>query len=106
MLFPEGERSIDGDVKKFRKGAAILSAHLNAPIVPIAVDGLFDLWPRGRQSNWAGLLPWRAEAEAADALARVGREYSRHCEAARRIAREYFEASVLLPPILEVAGVQ
>jgi long-chain acyl-CoA synthetase len=61
MLFPEGERSIDGDVKKFRKGAAILSAHLDAPIVPIAVDGLFDLWPRGRPSNWAGLLPWRAK---------------------------------------------
>jgi long-chain acyl-CoA synthetase len=60
MLFPEGERTIDGDVKKFRKGAAILSAHLDAPIVPIAVDGLFDLWPRGRPSNWAGLLPWRA----------------------------------------------
>ena len=61
MLFPEGERSIDGEVKKFRKGAAILSAHLDAPIVPIAVDGLFDLWPRGRPSNWAGLLPWRAK---------------------------------------------
>jgi long-chain acyl-CoA synthetase len=61
MLFPEGERSIDGDVKKFRKGAAILSAHLDAPIVPIAVDGLFNLWPRGRPSNWAGLLPWRAK---------------------------------------------
>jgi long-chain acyl-CoA synthetase len=60
MLFPEGERSIDGEVKKFRKGAAILSAHLDAPIVPIAVDGLFDLWPRGRPANWAGLLPWRA----------------------------------------------
>jgi long-chain acyl-CoA synthetase len=61
MLFPEGERSIDGDVKKFRKGAAILSAHLDAPIVPIAVDGLFDLWPRGRPSIWAGLLPWRVK---------------------------------------------
>jgi long-chain acyl-CoA synthetase len=61
MLFPEGERSIDGDVKTFRKGAAILSAHLDAPIVPVAVDGLFDLWPRGRPSNWAGLLPWRVK---------------------------------------------
>jgi long-chain acyl-CoA synthetase len=61
MLFPEGERSIDGDPKKFKKGAAILSAHLDAPIVPIAVDGLFDLWPRGRPSNWAGLLPWRVK---------------------------------------------
>jgi long-chain acyl-CoA synthetase len=61
VLFPEGERSIDGDLKKFRKGAAILSAHLNAPIVPVALDGLFELWPRGRSLNWRRLLPWRAE---------------------------------------------
>jgi len=60
ILFPEGERSIDGELKKFRKGAAILSAHLSAPIVPVALDGLFDLWPRGRAFNWRGLLPWRS----------------------------------------------
>jgi long-chain acyl-CoA synthetase len=60
ILFPEGERSIDGELKKFRKGAAILSAHLAAPIVPVALDGLFELWPRGRAFNWRGLLPWRS----------------------------------------------
>ncbi len=60
ILFPEGERSIDGELKPFRKGAAILSSHLNAPIVPVALDGLYTLWPRGRSFNWRGLLPWRA----------------------------------------------
>jgi long-chain acyl-CoA synthetase len=60
MLFPEGERSIDGELKAFRKGAAILSAHTGAPIVPVALDGLYELWPRGRPFNWRGLLPWRA----------------------------------------------
>ena len=60
ILFPEGERSIDGELKKFRKGAAILSAHLTAPIVPVALNGLFELWPRGRAFNWRGLLPWRS----------------------------------------------
>ena len=60
ILFPEGERSIDGTLKKFRKGAAILSAHTGAPIVPVALDGLFELWPRGRSFNWRGLLPWRS----------------------------------------------
>lgn len=60
MLFPEGERSIDGELKTFRKGAAILSAHCQAPIVPAAMDGLFLLWPRSRSFNWRGLLPWRA----------------------------------------------
>jgi long-chain acyl-CoA synthetase len=59
MLFPEGERSIDGELKKFRKGASILSAHLNVPIVPVALDGLFELWPRGRAFNWRFLLPWK-----------------------------------------------
>jgi long-chain acyl-CoA synthetase len=59
VLFPEGERSIDGGVKKFRKGAPILSAHLDAPIVPVALDGLFDLWPRGRSFQWRALWPGR-----------------------------------------------
>ena len=43
VLFPEGERSIDGTVKPFKKGAAILSHHLAAPIVPVALDGLYHL---------------------------------------------------------------
>ena len=58
VLFPEGERSIDGGVKKFKKGAAILSRHLDVPIVPVAIDGLFDVWPRNRPLAWRRLLPW------------------------------------------------
>jgi 1-acyl-sn-glycerol-3-phosphate acyltransferase len=49
VLYPEGERSIDGTPKVFKKGAAILSIHLQAPIVPIAVDGMYDAWPRGKR---------------------------------------------------------
>ena len=56
ILFPEGERSIDGELKTFRKGAAILAAHLDAPIVPVALDGIFPLWPRGRRFSWRALL--------------------------------------------------
>jgi 1-acyl-sn-glycerol-3-phosphate acyltransferase len=59
VLFPEGERSIDGELKKFRKGAPILSSHLQAPIVPVALDGLFDLWPRGRSLQWRLFKPWK-----------------------------------------------
>jgi long-chain acyl-CoA synthetase len=57
ILFPEGERSIDGFVKTFKKGAAILSLHLRVPIVPIAMDGVFDVWPRNRPFRWRALLP-------------------------------------------------
>ena len=49
LLYPEGERSIDGTPKTFKKGAAILSIHMQAPIVPVAIDGFYDAWPRGRQ---------------------------------------------------------
>jgi long-chain acyl-CoA synthetase len=58
VLFPEGERSIDGTVKKFKKGAPILAQHLRVPIVPVAITGLFELWPRGRGCNWRRLRPW------------------------------------------------
>ena len=57
ILFPEGERSIDGELKTFKKGASILSAHLHAPIVPVALDGLYALWPRSRSLQWRRLLP-------------------------------------------------
>lgn len=59
VLFPEGERSIDGTVKRFKKGAPILSRHLGVPVVPVAVKGVHELWPRGRAFNWRGVLPWR-----------------------------------------------
>ena len=57
VLFPEGERSIDGTVKTFKKGASILSLHLDAPIVPVALDGTHDVWPRGRWPRWGRWLP-------------------------------------------------
>jgi long-chain acyl-CoA synthetase len=57
VLFPEGERSIDGTVKHFKKGAAILAHHLQLPIVPVAIEGLHQVWPRNRPLAWRRLLP-------------------------------------------------
>ena len=48
ILYPEGERSIDGTPRTFKKGAAILSSHLQVPIVPVAIEGFHDAWPRGK----------------------------------------------------------
>lgn len=49
ILYPEGERSIDGPPKTFKKGAAILSIHLQAPVVPVAIEGFYEAWPRGKR---------------------------------------------------------
>jgi long-chain acyl-CoA synthetase len=48
ILYPEGERSIDGIPKTFKKGAAILSIHVQVPIVPMAIEGFYEVWPRNK----------------------------------------------------------
>ena len=78
VLFPEGERSIDGTVKKFKKGAPILAQHMGVPIVPVAIKGVFELWPRGGSLNWRLLGPWsrhrvRIVDRRADVVRRDGR---------------------------------
>jgi long-chain acyl-CoA synthetase len=45
-IYPEGERAFDGRLHEFKKGAAILSAELGLPILPVALDGLHKVWPR------------------------------------------------------------
>lgn len=47
VVFPEGERSIDGTLKVFRKGPAILATCLEIPIVPVGIRGSFEVWARG-----------------------------------------------------------
>src|SRR5208282_3641021 len=49
VLYPEGERTNDGHPRVFRKGAAILSIHPQAPIVPIAIEGFYEAWPRPKK---------------------------------------------------------
>jgi long-chain acyl-CoA synthetase len=57
IMYPEGERSIEGPPKKFKKGAAILAQHLNVPIVPVAEYGFHACWPRGK--GFQGFHPLR-----------------------------------------------
>jgi long-chain acyl-CoA synthetase len=45
-IYPEGERSFDGLLHQFKKGAAILASELDVPIVPVALDGVYKVWPR------------------------------------------------------------
>jgi long-chain acyl-CoA synthetase len=47
-LFPEGERSADGRVRTFRKGAGILVRELRVPVLPAHIAGAFEAWPRGQ----------------------------------------------------------
>lgn len=54
LFFPEGTRSEDGRVKKFKRGAFTVAAKEGARVVPIAIRGTHKLMPRGREMRLAG----------------------------------------------------
>lgn len=45
-LFPEGTRTWDGKLREFRRGAALLSVKTGRPIVPCAILGAYEMFPR------------------------------------------------------------
>lgn len=48
-LFPEGTRSRDGELADLKAGIAVLAARTRVPVVPAAVAGTFEAWPRSRR---------------------------------------------------------
>lgn len=45
-LFPEGIRSLDGNVGKFKKGFGILAKEAKSKLVPVMLEGAYEAWPR------------------------------------------------------------
>jgi len=43
LIFPEGHETKDGQMQPFKAGIGLLASELNVPIVPIKLDGLFEL---------------------------------------------------------------
>jgi long-chain acyl-CoA synthetase len=43
LVFPEGRRTPDGEMKPFREGIGLLARKLNVPIVPARIEGLYEL---------------------------------------------------------------
>lgn len=49
VIFPEGGRSPDGWGQEFRGGAAYLSVRTGVPVVPVYLEGTWEVWPKGRR---------------------------------------------------------
>ncbi|WP_026473002.1 AMP-binding protein [Alkaliflexus imshenetskii] len=47
IIFPEGTRSLTGDLGQFKKTFAILSRELNIPVVPVSIKGAINALPKG-----------------------------------------------------------
>lgn len=48
-LFPEGTRTPDGKIQPLERGVALIIRKAGVPIVPVAIDGGYDAWPRTRK---------------------------------------------------------
>jgi long-chain acyl-CoA synthetase len=49
LLFPEGRHSEDGTMRPFRTGIGLLAKNLRIPVVPMRIDGLFELKRAGKK---------------------------------------------------------
>ena len=45
-VFPEGSRTPDGTILPLQNGFALIVRRAGVPIVPVAIDGTFQSWPR------------------------------------------------------------
>lgn len=52
MVFPEGARTFDGRMRAFRRGAFTLADELQLPVVPMTINGSFDVLPRQRDGHF------------------------------------------------------
>ena len=48
VIFPEGTRTIDGKLQKFKKGGFHMAINTNTPILPLVVKGGFKYKPKNR----------------------------------------------------------
>ena len=56
-VFPEGARSFTGHMGQFRRGAFALADELQLPVVPLTINGSFDIMPRMRDGHFANWHP-------------------------------------------------
>jgi 1-acyl-sn-glycerol-3-phosphate acyltransferase len=49
IIFPEGTRSITGELREFKSGVGALVAGRDVAVVPCFIDGSFRAWPKGKR---------------------------------------------------------
>lgn len=52
VVFPEGARTFTGHMGKFKRGAFMLADEIQLPVVPLTINGSFNVMPRMRDFRW------------------------------------------------------
>ena len=56
LIFPEGTRSLDGKLKPLKRGGFFLAINSQTDIVPVSIQGTFEIMPKGQFSVRKGLI--------------------------------------------------
>ena len=48
VIFPEGTRSLNGEVGRFKRGAFQIALDLGLPVIPLSLTGCFEVLPKGK----------------------------------------------------------
>jgi len=48
LIFPEGTRSLSGQLQPFKLGIGLLAFELDVPIVPVHISGTYQALPKGK----------------------------------------------------------
>ncbi len=84
FVFPEGTRSLDGSLARFRAGTFMMAIEAGLPVVPVAVDGSRFVMRKGQLMT----SPGHVRVTVLDPIATAGRRP----EDARAFAREVQQA--------------
>jgi long-chain acyl-CoA synthetase len=64
LVFPEGRHTTDGRLCSFRAGIGLLAVNLGIPVVPMRIDGLFEVKTAGRRFA----APWKISVRIGKAM--------------------------------------
>jgi long-chain acyl-CoA synthetase len=59
LVFPEGHHTTDGELRPFRAGVGLLTNQLSIPVVPVRIDGLFEVKQAGKKFAKPGTIRLR-----------------------------------------------
>lgn len=57
VVFPEGRRSMTGELGPFKRGAFMIADYLQIPVVPVTIGGTYEVMPRQRDFRFAKWHP-------------------------------------------------
>ena len=84
VLFPEGSRSPDGRIQEFKPGVGHLAKETGTPVVPVHIQGAFQIMPRHQQLPVPGSIRVRIGKPMTLEKAEGSREFTARVEKAVR----------------------